>query len=393
MTEKQARIARIIQEYDSQGWHRTGTDVDAESALWLLEAARATGASAELQPFEFERFQPEECYVQAGMTRFDGLPLFDGSTTPAGAITGRIGRLGSNAEIGLLVLQHGDPEAARQLETARREGHHTAIVAVTKGGIAGLIAHNATFFEAPYGIPVLLVPSTAEEVLVKAVDAGNNATVAVFASRARATSCNLIARVGPPSSGDSSKRLMVTTPRTGWWHCAAERGGGIACWLETMRAISESRSGFETWFIAFAGHELGHLGLNRFLKHTAIDPAEPLAWLHFGANIGGASDPGVRVAASTRDDLFTAVECLLQAKVEQVVPAQEGRLLGLEAVALHDLGGRCISLLGGNAFFHMLEDRWPHAVDVSAVAKQAVAAESLLAAVAEKTHEPAPSMP
>ena len=31
--------------------------------------------------------------------------------------------------------------------------------------------------------------------------------------------------------------LVVMTPRSGWWTCASERGGGIACWLELMRDL------------------------------------------------------------------------------------------------------------------------------------------------------------
>src|SRR5207248_11419631 len=34
--------------------------------------------------------------------------------------------------------------------------------------------------------------------------------------------------------------LVVMTPRSGWYRCASERGGGIAVWLEMMRALQRS---------------------------------------------------------------------------------------------------------------------------------------------------------
>ena len=42
----QNRIAKIIFEYASQGIHRTGTDVDNQSADWLIERIEALGGNS-----------------------------------------------------------------------------------------------------------------------------------------------------------------------------------------------------------------------------------------------------------------------------------------------------------------------------------------------------------
>ena len=47
------------------------------------------------------------------------------------------------------------------------------------------------------------------------------------------------------------------TPRSGWYSCASERGGGIACWLELMRTLN-GRAPRDVLFVASSGHELGH---------------------------------------------------------------------------------------------------------------------------------------
>ena len=58
---------------------------------------------------------------------------------------------------------------------------------------------------------------------------------------AQAQAFNVVAVV---SRTDGAPPLVVMTPRSGWWSCASERGGGFACWLEIMRAVRDAgRSG------------------------------------------------------------------------------------------------------------------------------------------------------
>ena len=80
--------------------------------------------------------------------------------------------------------------------------------------------------------------------------------------------------------------VVVITPRSGWWRCAAERGGGLACWLEAIRAMAEARPARRVQFLASSGHELGHLGLDEFLLANPRLVGTAYAWVHLGANIG-----------------------------------------------------------------------------------------------------------
>src|SRR5436190_5846025 len=43
------RVAAVIQAFDSQGNHRTGTDVDKASAEWLANRVRESGAQPSLE--------------------------------------------------------------------------------------------------------------------------------------------------------------------------------------------------------------------------------------------------------------------------------------------------------------------------------------------------------
>src|SRR5436190_23963891 len=84
------RVARLIQQYDAQGVHRTATDVDNESARWLALAASAAGAEVQLDAFDLERIDVRSAYLEADGRRIDGTPFFDGTFTRPEGIAGRL---------------------------------------------------------------------------------------------------------------------------------------------------------------------------------------------------------------------------------------------------------------------------------------------------------------
>src|SRR5215831_14197319 len=49
------RVAAVLQAYDAQGNHRTGTEVDNSSAEWLVRQARHYGTEVSLEPFPLSR--------------------------------------------------------------------------------------------------------------------------------------------------------------------------------------------------------------------------------------------------------------------------------------------------------------------------------------------------
>ena len=57
------RVARVIQEYDAQGYHRTGTEFDNASADWLAGQVRQLGLKPSLEPFTLNRVDPQLAYV------------------------------------------------------------------------------------------------------------------------------------------------------------------------------------------------------------------------------------------------------------------------------------------------------------------------------------------
>jgi hypothetical protein len=171
------------------------------------------------------------------------------------------------------------------------------------------------------------------------------------------------------------------TPRSSWWQSTSERGGGLVCWLESLRALIAVPPACDVIFTANSGHELGHLGLEDFMARRP-GWERPISeggatWIHFGANIGAAD--GELSLQSASEDLRQLTEAEL---------ARAGQALGIvapktlvpsgETRDIHRAAGRYVTLVGSNPLFHLPQDRWPHAVDTDVVTRVAAAAAALV---------------
>ena len=163
--------------------------------------------------------------------------------------------------------------------------------------------------------------------------------------------------------------LVVMTPRSGWWTCASERGGGIACWLELMRELKTGPLARDVVFVASSGHELGHLGINAFVDRRPGIVSRSAGWMHFGANIGAAQDPGNTVQAS--DDAFEKMlaDAMTAAGLAVTRRVPRGTVPGGEAEVVHRGSGRYVSVIGRNALFHNPADRGPESIDPRVISR------------------------
>jgi hypothetical protein len=376
-------IAEIIEEYDSQGFHRTGTVVDRVSALWLVGRIQQLGLEAVLEKFPLSRVDPVQAYIQIGERRVEGVPMFDGTFTDVSGVQGKLGFLGTEADIGLKQISPLSTDTAKdeEFQAARISGRYKAIIAITKGGQPGLTLVNAPNFTSPFGVPVLQVSSEEAGWLEEAAKQGKNAVLVAQVRRTDADALNVTTIIKGRESNLAP--LIVMTPRSGWWNCAAERGGGLACWLEVMTALSVNKPARDLVFLASSGHELGGMGLKFFLAQRPNLVKTAKVWLHFGANIGAADGKGSFLYASSEELEKIAVTAMSQtgAAPDQSFPATN-KPQG-EALKIQQNGGQYISLLGKNNLFHHPKDRWPVAVDVDQVTRFAQAFSNLAITLAQ----------
>ena len=348
--------------YDAFGERRTGGEGDAASAEWLRARAQAAGAAAMLMPVTFGRFLPDPSWLEAKGRRIEGLPLFDGGTTEEAGISGALGPLGSDAPIGVVEME---PRAAslpgNPFAVARQQSRHAAIVVALRtqpDSLAPLNAHDA---ESPFGPPVLQVAGREAPFLLGLAERGTAARIVVAGSRAPGRSANIRASL----TGEAPP-LLLLTPRTSWWTSTAERAGGILAWLTALETLAASPRRRAVVALATCGHELGHIGAHRaFAAEPALARDSRLV-LHLGANLGCAGADRL-VVRSNVEGLAERMAAALVAAGHPRAPlevATGGKANG-EAHEIESRGGRYLSLIGDNPWFHAPEDRWPDSVDIA----------------------------
>jgi len=365
-TEPQRRIAQTIGTYGDQGIHRTATKVDQVSGDWLAGEVQRAGLTAARETFNISRIDPVAASLSAGGRRIEGVPLFDGGFTDGVGVSGKLGELGSDAPIG---LTEAAPNAigAGRLPEVRRENRHRAVVVITRGGHPGLCPSNAESFLNPFGPPILQVSSEEAGWLGNLARQGSDVTLVAQVKRTPAEAFNVLANI--PGADRALPPLVIMTPRSGWWTCASERGGGIACWLELIRAMHDMKPARDVLFVASSGHELGQLGIEIYAQRRPELIKHSRAWIHFGANIGAAQNPGNTIQASD-DEMERLLTERMQAAgigINRKVP--RGTVPGGEAGVVHRGGGRYMSIIGSNALFHNPLDRGPDAADPAMIAR------------------------
>ena len=257
-------LYQLVKEYAALGDHRTGTAVDRQTVEWLSARISELGGAVELHPFLFPMFSSHvEISDERGQVAADALAY--------SAVSRVVTR---DPWLGELQLNAGHPESAPEdvyaaaIRAARDEGKSVVVLA-TRGGNEGLTALNRSPRE-PGDMPVCLVAGRDLERLRTGAP-----NVHFDASIAPGEAMTVCGRFGNWQS--SKPPLIITTPISGWFRCAGERGTGIALALSVAREIAES---VPVLLVVPSGHELGYLGA----RHFAADyHGRPRAVLHLGS--------------------------------------------------------------------------------------------------------------
>jgi len=373
MTEAETRAAAWLEAWDSQGIHRTGTAGDLAGAGWLAAEAAALGAKVEIEEFALNRLDPVAAYLEIDGDRIPAVPLFDALPTAPEGIAGRLDLAGSDAEIGVVKLSPNSA-STRPFQALRRGTQHRALVFICGGEEPGLALLNAEQFRTPFDPPAIHVGSEACDQVLAAAARGAPARLVADSRCNAAKASNVVVTLA--GCGRARLPMVVMTPRSSWWQSTAERGGGLVCWLESLRALLAAPTPGDVIFTANSGHELNHLGLDDFLERRPgwDRPAGDggASWVHYGANLGAAG--GVLSLASNTDALrrLSLGELTAVGQPPDDMPPADQQPFG-ETRDIHRAGGAYLTLVGSNRWFRLPQDRWPAAIDLAAVARIAAA--------------------
>ncbi len=301
--------------------------------------------------------------MDAGLTRAGGVegPLVSVEAARPGSIAVLDARLEGAA--------HAADAAINGCAAAGAAG----LVVVGRRATGSITLMNAPHLSWPAPLPVLFIPQGQAGPVQAALAAGSGARLVVEGERVLARATNVVARVPADAGEAGAAPVGVMTPKSGWFHCAAERGGGIVIWLAAAAALAATAGRTrDVVLAATSGHELGHAGLEAWLLEFPAAATVCDFWVHLGASIGAAVQPNLGLFASDaalqeqmQASLHAAGAGPCRTVAPGVPPGGEARNIALR-------GGRFVSFAGGHAYFHTPEDR-PDKVDAAAVARYAAA--------------------
>ena len=230
----------VVKGYSEFGHHRTGSDVDVNTVEWLVRLLAGIGASIETPEFDYQHFEWEV----DGAARFglEILPLyysFHGAHRVESVLVSAVNGHASEEVIG--------KEIQAAATSAAKQGCDGVILG-TDCPTQEICAINRPIFDG-YEVPVFLVsPKHANRIAFQEID------IECFANLRPRKARNIVARF-PVVTG--APTLIVTTPFSGWFNCAGERGTGVAIALAAAHQISKK---INVELLFASGHELGFAG-------------------------------------------------------------------------------------------------------------------------------------
>jgi len=184
--------------------------------------------------------------------------------------------------------------------------------------------------------------------------------------------------------------IVVSTPSSGWFTCAGERGPGIAMLLALAEWVTTRSQGLNYLFVATSGHELDFLGARLFHEaNLAPPPARTRAWLHLGASVAtppwrevdGVLQPTDRVTRGTLQatEELTSIMRTAFAHLPMYTLRTDTRIGEFRDLVEH--GYRGLGIVGGsNPWFHVPGDD-PRTVSPETLAAVTSAVASALSSV------------
>ncbi len=362
-------VRHDLMAFDNIADHRTASDGDLATSHWLIAACADEGVQANLLEYPFARRTVTHASITLPDGReIEGLPLFDSPDTSSRGISGSAVAPGASGTVGVcrFAPQDGHP-LTRILHGARSNTQHQVIVAISAADdvVPGLAVLNAEHYGAPFGPPVLQIASHYGRDIDDAISANKPLTVRIESrwESVNATNVDLTIHGRDPSAAP----IVIMTPKSGWWTCTSERGGGIAVWLACMRRFSGEPPRRTVHFTANSGHELGHLGMRRYLSSHQNLLREAQFWVHLGANFASL-ESRLLLQADHADRLALLAGALARHGMSNHDVLPDGARPFGEARDIHDGHGRYLSLLGSNRWFHHPDDRLHSSVDVGRIA-------------------------
>jgi hypothetical protein len=286
-----AQLQADVAQYVSFGVHQSGSVGDNATVGWMTRRLRASGYKTQLQPVDVPFFDERSVDVtlQNG-TVIQAIGQHPVVTTDAQGLSASLVLWDDDCKdqdldgkIAIIVLPFGrhsssaHPAVSMPLRAVLdRKAVGVILVAVGPSGQA--LALNAPDEQLPQAVPILVIGSKDRGALLKAACTGERATLRMVGSFGRRTAHNVAGRrIG------TGKKVVLTTPLSGWFTCGAERGSGVAAFLALSDWLAHNFPDLDITLGAMTGHEFEYIGSKKFNQSAELHPSMIALWVHLGA--------------------------------------------------------------------------------------------------------------
>lgn len=283
-----------MRRYLAFGNKQSGGDGDQKCGEWLTDELSKCGYAVERQNLDVPFFTATSASLSCAEAQASLLPQPIVTTTGPKGRTGPLVRVDASGQshaplqnaIALIDLPHArwssltTPAVHDPVHAAFVAGAQAAII-ITNGPTGQRIALNADGNQSMFPGPVAILAPHDAQPFLRAAMQRPPATMIIDGQGGRRRAFNVIGRM----DRGQKRWIVISTPRSGWFSCGAERGPGIAIWLDLARWAATAMADFNLAFLCNSGHEYENLGAAEAMNKIAPDPQTTSFWLHLGANI------------------------------------------------------------------------------------------------------------
>ena len=270
----------IVRVFSEIGIHRTGTQGDRDTLRWLGSKLTVDGADVSFHTFPYHHFDAELSVRSVGKS-IESEALYYSFTGQCNMRNPATGFVDGHADEDVISREIGCMVA-----TAKVNGCDGLVLATQcpTGHLCAINRDRRMDLEFPV---VLVAQHNLNTIQTSAAD------ISFTASVRKSIAKNVIARFPGPTS---AQRVVVTTPISGWFRCAGERGCGLAIAIFVSKELSKS---FAVDLLLTSGHELGMCGGYHLAQSY---DAELLCLLHLGSCIANIDAKMISICSA---DLVT----------------------------------------------------------------------------------------
>ncbi len=365
----------IVRTFSGKGIHRTGTQGDRDTARWLGSELTAGGADVSFQTFPYHHFDTELSVRSAGKS-IDADALYYSFTGQHNLRNPATGVVDAHADEVVISRNIHD-----MVDAAKANGHDGLVLATRcpTGDLCAINREYGTDLE----FPVILVT---EDDLNTIQTSG--AEISIAASVRKHEANNVIARFPGPSG---ARRIVVTTPISGWFQCAGERGCGLAVAIFVSRQLSKS---FAVDLLLASGHELGFRGGYHLAESY---DAEPGCVLHLGSCIANIESQMMSICFADTETSGRIAGALQRLGIKPTAPSDPANAVSWvgESMCWASSNWPMLSIAGQAPHFHTRSDLPDDvtAPDLLANAIDAIGDAAIALANHEKTEVPKGFLP